>query len=342
MQADRARRERGARSDHDAARTGVEPHDIKRLARGDPQALPLPDGEMDDAVVAAEHLARQVHDVARLGRARPQPLDHVRIAARSGRSRCPGCPACRRSRARTRAQARARAPSASRRAESAARRVAPAWWRTGSSSGRGPDRARDRAPWPPSGEAAVDDVVAGRQHLRAEVARGAEQVGELDRAVALDARHRRLARRIAFGEAVDHGFLEARLVVEHVMRDADPLRDRARVMDVAPGAAGALAMRRGAVVVKLQGDADDVIALGLEQGGRHRGIDAAGHGDDDPRVLRTAFGIEAVEHAGIPISRVRPSAMMRRFRRTPAVLAACCASGAGNAASQAHRSISTY
>ena len=146
--------------------------------------------------------------------------------------------------------------------------------------------------------------MAGRQHLRAEVARGAEQVGELDRAVALDARHRRLARRVAFGEAVDHGFLEARLVVEHVMRDADALGDRARVMDVAPGAAGALAVGGGAVVVKLQGHADDVVALRLEQRGRDRGIDAAGHGDDDPRVLRTALRVEAVEHAAIPIRRV--------------------------------------
>ncbi len=56
------------------------------------------------------------------------------------------------------------------------------------------------------GEAAADDIVAGREHARAELARGAEQVGELDRAVALDARHRRLARRIALGEAVDHRF----------------------------------------------------------------------------------------------------------------------------------------
>ena len=37
--------------------------------------------------------------------------------------------------------------------------------------------------------------------------------------VAVDARHRRLARDIALGEAVDHRLLEAALVVEHVMRE---------------------------------------------------------------------------------------------------------------------------
>ena len=52
------------------------------------------------------------------------------------------------------------------------------------------------------------------------------------------------------------------------MRDADALGDRARIMDVAAGAAGALAMGRLAVVVELQRDADDVIALGREQAPR--------------------------------------------------------------------------
>ena len=55
-------------------------------------------------------------------------------------------------------------------------------------------------------------------------------------------------------------------------------------------------MGRRAVVVKLQRDADDVVALGLEQRRRHRGIDAARHGDDDAGVLRPAFDIETVEH----------------------------------------------
>ena len=65
---------------------------------------------------------------------------------------------------------------------------------------------------------------------------------------------------VAFGEAVDHRFLEAALVVEHVMRNADALGDRAGVVDVLAGAAGALAVGRRAVVVELQRDADDVVA----------------------------------------------------------------------------------
>ena len=146
------------------------------------------------------------------------------------------------------------------------------------------------------GEPARGDIMAGRQRRGAELARGRQQIAELDRAVALDARHRRLAERVAVGEIVDHRFAKAAFVVEHVMRNADPLGDVAGIVDVAAGAAGALAMGRGAMVVELQRDADDVIALGLQQRSRHRGIDAAGHGDDDPGVLRAAFEIQTVEH----------------------------------------------
>ena len=136
----------------------------------------------------------------------------------------------------------------------------------------------------------------GRERLRAKFARGRQQIAKLDRAVALDAGHRRFAERVAVGKIVDHGFAEAAFVVEHVMRNADPLGDVAGVVDVLAGAAGALAMGGRAMIVKLQRDADDVIALGLQQRSRHRRVDAARHGDHDPGVLRTAFQIQTVEH----------------------------------------------
>jgi hypothetical protein len=45
------------------------------------------------------------------------------------------------------------------------------------------------------------------------------------------------------------------------MRNAELLCDSPRIVDVAAGAAGALAMDGSAMIVKLQGDADDVIAF---------------------------------------------------------------------------------
>ena len=106
--------------------------------------------------------------------------------------------------------------------------------------------------------------MAGGERVGAELARGLQQVAELDRAVALDARHRRLAERVAVGEIVDDGLAKAVLVVEHVMGNAELGGDVAGVVDVLAGAAGALAMGRRTMVVELQRDADDVVAFRLQ------------------------------------------------------------------------------
>ena len=45
-----------------------------------PRPAPLADGEMDDAVMPAEHAAVEVDDLAGLHRSGPQPLDDVGIA----------------------------------------------------------------------------------------------------------------------------------------------------------------------------------------------------------------------------------------------------------------------
>src|SRR5260221_8756718 len=250
---------------------------------------------MDDAGMSAQHAAVKIDDVARLGRARLEPLDHLGVAAR-----------------RHEADVLAVVLVGDREAEPARKLprlglglVAKREAQRLELLARGGKeeialialllaRAIERAA--AARERPRGDVMSGRQHLGAELARGREQIAELDRLVALDARHRRLARHIALGEAVDHHFLEAALVVEHVVGNADPLRHRAGVIDILAGAAGTLAMGRRAMVVELQRDADDVVALGLEQRRRDPGIDATRHCDDHAGVLRRAFEIEAVGH----------------------------------------------
>ena len=130
--------------------------------------------------------------------------------------------------------------------------------------------------------------MSGRHHLRAKVPGGVEQIAKLDRLIAGNARHRRLAGDIALGKAVDHLFLEAAFVIEHVMRDAERFGHLPRIMDVTAGTTGTLAMRCLAVIIKLQRDADDVIALRRQQGGGDGRIHAARHRDHDAGVLRTA------------------------------------------------------
>jgi hypothetical protein len=54
------------------------------------------------------------------------------------------------------------------------------------------------------------------------------------------------------------------------MRDADAGGNIARIVNILPRAAGALAvLGRRAVVVKLQRNADHVVTFGLEQRSRH-------------------------------------------------------------------------
>src|SRR5262249_58248312 len=73
---------RPARPAPPGARRRTEPPHVERMAGGEAQPPPLADGEMDDAGMSAQHAAVEIDDVARLGRARLEPLDHLRIAAR--------------------------------------------------------------------------------------------------------------------------------------------------------------------------------------------------------------------------------------------------------------------
>ena len=81
------------------------------------------------------------------------------------------------------------------------------------------------------------------------------------------------------------------------MGNAERCRDAARIVDILPGAAGALAVRRLAMVVKLQGDADHVIALAGKQAGNDRGIHAPGHRDNNARVFGTLGDIKRIQHS---------------------------------------------
>src|SRR6185312_15962528 len=72
--------QRLTRPDHDVAAFGVEPQHIKRCTGGDAEAPPLADGEMNDALMAADDTALEVDDVAGLDGVRPQPADDIGVA----------------------------------------------------------------------------------------------------------------------------------------------------------------------------------------------------------------------------------------------------------------------
>ena len=128
--------------------------------------------------------------------------------------------------------------------------------------------------------------MAGRERVRAEVLRRLHKIGEFDELVAGDAGHGSLAAGVARGEFVNHLLAKLALVIENEVRNAESRRDISRIVNVAPGAAGALAVRGFAVIIKLHRDAHDVIALLLQQSGDDARVDAARHGDDDARLAR--------------------------------------------------------
>src|SRR5262249_32282844 len=198
----------------------------------------LADGEMDDSVVAAKHAAVEIDDFARSGGARTQPFDDVGIAAARHKAdiltvlligdREPEA-----ARQFTRLELGAVAEREAQQVELGGCRRKQEITLVALAFARAIERA-SAIRQPPRG-----DIVTGGQDCRAELARSRQQIAEFDRLVALDTRHRRLSGDIAFSEAIDDRLLEALLVVEDIMRNADPRGDRPGVVDVAAGAARA-------------------------------------------------------------------------------------------------------
>ena len=121
------------------------------------QAAPLADGEMDDAVMAAEHppvdMRRYRRDSAASGRSR---CDHAGCSRPDGTKQMSwlsGLSAT--ARPRSRGQLAHLGAWAGRRAGSAGSRAARASWRTGNSSGRARGRRRGAARRPPRGHRAA-------------------------------------------------------------------------------------------------------------------------------------------------------------------------------------------
>jgi hypothetical protein len=91
------------------------------------------------------------------------------------------------------------------------------------------------------------------------------------------------------------------------VRDLERLGHAPRIVNVLPGAAGALPVRRLAVVVELERHADHVVAGRLEETRDDRRIHAAGHRDDDARPVGGAGKVQTLTHdekrrAGHPLA----------------------------------------
>src|SRR5262249_13723290 len=103
-------------------------------------------------------------------------------------------------------------------------------------------------------------IMPGGERGGAEITCGGQEIAKRDALIAANARHRRFAAPIRFGEVLDDLGAEPAFIIENVMSDAETLGDPPRVSDVASGAAGAFAPDRSAMVVELQRETDDLKA----------------------------------------------------------------------------------
>ena len=94
-------------------------------------------------------------------------------------------------------------------------------------------------------------------------------------------------------------FTELRLVIQHIVRNANLIRYIAGIVNILPRAAGAFLLDGCAMIVQLQRDADDIVALRLQHGGHNGTIDTARHGSDNAR-FRGWFGKSKRVHTAIP------------------------------------------
>ena len=264
---DPASRQRFARADDDAGPRGVQFDDKQRCAGAEaakPQAAPLANRVMDDARMASEHPAINMHDVARHRRARRQAFDEIAVSAgwHEANILAVGFIGDRQAKPAGEGADLGFFHIAERKPQQLELRLGRREQEIALIAGkviRAVERTIARSFKPGR------HVMAGRQDIGAEVLRRFKQIGEFDFAIAGNARYGRLPRRITLRERRDDLALEPLLVVEHIMRDAEPGGGKTRIVNILSGATGSFAVNRRAMVVKLQRHADDVVALLLEQ-----------------------------------------------------------------------------
>ncbi len=120
-------------------------------------------------------------------------------------------------------------------------------------------------------------VVARGDGVEAQCGGPVHQAVELEVAIALDAGVRGQTGSVVADVGLHDVTGEVVTEVEHQVLDVELLRDAPGIVDVADRATAGIAL----ATPQLERHADDVVTVVAEQGGRHRRIDASGHGDQD-------------------------------------------------------------
>src|SRR5215472_6654688 len=240
---------------------------IKRRGGSDTESLSLANRKMRYTAMSAKHAPRHIDDLSRVTRFRPQLPDEPRIGS-----------------LRNKADILAIGLISNHQAETPRQRTGlllgePAQRETQKfelGAGRGEQkialiarlilRLTQFGPIPPR---YATHIMPGGECGRPEIAAGAQQIAKLDPLIAADAGYRRFAAAIRFGEVLDDLRVKPALVIQHVMSDSKAVGNAPRIADILAGTTRALPPDHGAVIVELQGDANDLKALLNQEGSGH-------------------------------------------------------------------------
>src|SRR5271166_2080415 len=141
--------------------------------------------------------------------------------------------------------------------------------------------------YPPPGALVVliARVMSCSEQVGADLARGNQQLIELQMVVAKAARNRGSPGKIIFDEGTHHVLFEARLLIDDVVRNAKLFGYVTGVVHIVDGTTAtlhrfghALVARQAALVPELHGEANDLVPALAEHGRDGRRIDTARHG----------------------------------------------------------------
>ena len=194
-----------------------------------------------------QNSAIQMHDLARLHRARPQPPHNIPIAAiryktdiltvRLVRDRKP---VFMRQRARLilAHPAKGKAQIIKLRGCGCKQEIGLILCRVGTAMQFGP-----------VGTINALHIMAGGKAISLQIARCLQKIGEFDCLVTAHTGDRRLAAQIAVGEILHHLVMKPAFIIQHIMGNPQPRRDRARIMDIGTRATGALGLNGDPMVI---------------------------------------------------------------------------------------------
>ena len=129
------------------------------------------------------------------------------------------------------------------------------------------------------------DIMPGCHAISVKVLGGLQQVFEFYPFIAANAGYRGSARKIAFGKIINYSFTEFSFIIKYIVRKIQVLRHASRVMNITPCATGSFFGQCSTMVIELQCDAHNIIALLRQIGCHNRAVDATRHGHNNASVF---------------------------------------------------------